>query len=247
MKVSQKLFATACAVLLVAIATPAQAYVIGVAINPTTGAAVGSQAGGDISFYALLNGEGTYGVGSNATNGLVADTCRRTTSSSTNTCTGGTLNMWLRFAPVTLGANVLTLAFTDLDLRGVNDPSYFLESVRIFDYSGLVRTEVAFVDHEDDPEVVRANDTYQRLDLDVDVDNNPYYVQLVLGTIFRSNAPTGTYTNTRESLRATMTSVSVPEPATLSMLGAGLLLIGFATRRHTKRRTRPRPTGTAQP
>ena len=135
--------------------------------------------------------------------------------------------MWLRFAPVTLGPNVLTLQFTDLDLFGVNDPNYFFESVGIFDSLG---TSLAFVDQVTDPAVLSANFNQQTISLGISTTQNPYYTRLRFRTKF-NGAPAGTYVNTTEQLLATMSAVSVPEPATLSMLGAGLLLVGFARRR----------------
>jgi len=217
--------------LLLALALPAQANVIGVAVNNSTATAtpVGTQSPtGTISFYALLNGSGTYGVGGA---GLAPDTC--TIGWASNTCTGGRLDMWLRFSPVTLGANILTLQFTDLDLFGVNDPSYFLESVSIFD-SAL--TNLAYIDSALDPEVVQANYSQQTLSLGLNVTNNPYFTRLTFRTGF-SGASRGTYSNTIETLLATMSAVptsSVPEPGALSLMGLGLLLVGFAARRGRK-------------
>jgi hypothetical protein len=224
-----KLFLTTFAVLLAAVAAPARAFVIGAAVQGNgSSTTVGStNADGSINFYALLNGSGTYGVSGGGNNGLSADQC--TIGASSSNCGGGTLDMWLRFAPVTVGANVLTLQFTDLDLEGVNDPDYFLESVRVYNEANA---SVAYVNDEDDPQVVSANNDNQTLSVGIDVTgDNVYFVRLSFVTSF-VGAPRGTYTNTIERVRATMdSSVSVPEPGTLSLLGAGLLVIGFASRR----------------
>jgi hypothetical protein len=228
----KRLLAASSAALVLAVALPANANVIGVAVasNGSMGSPVGTASStGTISFYALLNGSGTYGV-SGA--GLTPDTC--TVGWLSSSCTGGRLDMWLRFAPATLGANILTLQFSDLDLFGVNDPSYFLESVSIYDSS---LTSLAFVDSALDPEVVQANYNQQTLSLALNVANNPYFTRLRFRTSF-SGVPRGTYSNTLETLLATLSPVpttSVPEPGALSLLGAGLLLVGFAIRRGSKR------------
>jgi hypothetical protein len=214
--------------LLLLAAVPAHATVIGVAVRGNgSSTTVGStNSDGSINFYALMKGSGTYGV-SGA--GLSSDTC--TIGSWSSTCTGGRLDMWLRFSPVTLGPNILTLHFTDLDLFGVNDPNYFLESVGIYDST---RALLAFVDSVADPEVASANYNTQTLSLALNATNNPYYTKLTFRTAF-NQAPRGTYVNTIERMLATMSAVvppaSVPEPGTLSLLGAGLLLIGGVARR----------------
>ena len=212
------------ALLLAALAAPAHALVIGVAVsgNGSTDTVGSVNADGSINFYVLLNGSGVYGVSGSGNNGLIADQC--TIGATGSNCGGGTLDMWLRFAPAEVGPNVLTLQFTDLDLDGVNDPGYFLESVRVYD--GSSNSLLAYVNELSDPQVVTANHENQTLSLGLTVLNNPYYARLRFRTAF-DGAPYGTYTNTLERVRATL---SVPEPATLSLLGAGLILVAFASR-----------------
>src|SRR5579872_3827170 len=78
-------------------------------------------------FYIPLDSTGhTYGgSGTCGQNGTCADTG-----------TGGNITMILRFDPVTIGSNQLTIKFDDLDLANVNDPSGFFESLQILYSNG---------------------------------------------------------------------------------------------------------------
>ncbi len=80
---------------------------------------------GTIGFFIPLKAAsaGTFGVGGV---GLSADTCTYDTH-----CADSTMDMFLRFNPVRVGPNILTLEFNDLDIYRVNDPWFFLESVSI--------------------------------------------------------------------------------------------------------------------
>lgn len=214
------------ALLLMASAGSVQATIIGAPVQ-----AIGSSvkvgnvdADGTINFYIPLTkgNSGVYGVGA----GTSADKC-----SYPLTCTGGTLDMFLRFEPVQVGPNLLSLDFSDLDLFGVNDPGYFLESIEVLDANSHV---LAFVDSWNDPEVVAADRANQLLQLLIKVDSNPFFVGLSFASNFSVKTPRGTYINTSETLLASVTAVAVPEPTTLSLLGVGLILIGFASRRRTK-------------
>ena len=134
--------------------------------------------------------------------------------------------MFLRFAPVQVGANVLALDFSDLDLIGANDPTYFLESVLITpNGSG----PGVLIDERTDPGVLGATTGSQVLVLPMAVASNPFYVQLHFTSKFLSGTPSGTYTNTVESVKATIRPV--PEPLTLVTLGLGLVVIGILSGR----------------
>lgn len=228
-KTRQKLIVPACVVgLAMGLALPAQAQIVGTVVGAyNSSTPVGSaNADGSVNFYALLNGSGTYGVGGA---GLSADNC--TISNSTDNCGGGVLDMWFRFTGVTTGANVLTLQYNDLDLSGVNDPGYFLESVRI--YSNNSTSSTAFIDQETDPGVNQplSNLNNQLIQLNLTVTSSPtFYVRTRYVTTFSNSAPNGQYTNTVETVRATL----VPEPGMLSLLGAGLVAAGWFGRRRRK-------------
>src|SRR5580765_258363 len=163
-------------VLLLGAVSPVSADTIGIAVGSVgSSVAVGSAASdGTISFFIPLTSaaSGTYGV---AAKGTSSDTC------TTPNCLGGSLDMFLRFAPVQVGANVLTLDFSDLDLVGVNDPTYFLESVLITpNGSG----PGVLIDESTDPGVLSANSGTQVLLLPMAVASNPFYVQLHFSSKF---------------------------------------------------------------
>lgn len=99
--------------------------VVGVAKDVASGAH--SLPGTAIEYFIPLTGSNcTYGVGGCGTSSDVGN--------------GGTiLSMFLKFSPIAGPAN-LSVLFEDLDLRGVNDPNKFFESINIFDKNGTSRT-----------------------------------------------------------------------------------------------------------
>jgi hypothetical protein len=206
----------------------AQATIIGVAVDSVgSSTQVGStNADGSINFFAPLSGTETYGV---AGGGLSSDSCYYP-----STCSGGTLDMFLRFDPVPAASDgILSLFFQDLDLAGVNDPWFFFESLLLADASGNTLYEVGSVaDAIANPDIlIAANNSIQVMLSFVDIISDPFFLQLSFSTDFSDYTPYGRYGNTYETMLATLTPVSVPEPTTLSLLGAGLVAVGFAGRR----------------
>lgn len=211
-------FLLAAAVALIA-SVPAHATLIGQAVR-FDGSTVDS---GTIEFFIPLSEEesGIYGYGA----GQSSDTCSTYSSSSLPDCGGGWLGMILEFEPVTaVGDYVLDLFFNDLDLYGVNDPTYYFESLVIVGSSIL-----EYVFSAGDDLVYAADNDTQALAADVTVNSTgSYYVGLIFNSTILSR---GTFTNTVETLNATLTPVAVPEPGTLSLLGAGLIAAGLVGRR----------------
>ena len=223
MKITRLTFPLA---LLLVWAGAAQATIIGVAVDGiATNNDVGSvNPDGSINFFAPLSegASGTYGVDA----GMTADTCYYP-----STCTGGTLDIFLRFDPVPVGDALLSLSFLDLDLAGANDPWFFFESLTLANSSGDTLFSVDSIADGTSDLAILANNSVQFLFSFIDVATDPLFLQLTIGTDFSAFTPSGWYRNTSETMLASLTPVSVPEPATLSLLGAGLVVVGFAKRR----------------
>lgn len=205
------------------------ATIIGVAVDSVgSSTQVGTtNPDGSIDFFAPLSGTETYGVGGG---GMSSDSCYYGTP---NTCTGGTLDMFLRFDPVPTSTGILGLFFRDLDLAGVNDPWFFFESLLLADADGNTLFDVSSVaDAAADPNLLFfGNNSVQLLLSFVDVISDPFFLRLSFSTDFSQYTPRGWYGNTSETMLALLEPVSVPEPTTLSLLGAGLVAVGLAGRR----------------
>jgi len=188
---------------------------------------------GEIQFYIPLSAKnsGIFGVtivDGGKTAGTFADTGSGTDSA---------LTMYLLFSPVECPAASASLEFlfTDLDLRYVNDPYHFFETVQFFDDDGIALspkiTEVGQSSGSTDPFVftVTGNSNSQTITFPdiTSIIQDPFYVELIFGSKYISNA-----TNTPESLTATLTTTpAIPEPETLLLLGACLIGLGLFRRR----------------
>ena len=206
------------------LALPANATpVIGIA---TTGTDSTTQTGivygdGTIGFYIPLSGSDNYGDNDSAGDGTSSDSC----STYSGTCTGGELTMTLFFAGIEPGVATVSLYFTDLDADGVNDPWFFIEELIIYDQDGVGGIPIATIDAANDLDFANYNN--QMIDFDLTVSGD-FYVILVFSTAFNPDV-SGSFRNTREYMLATATSV--PEPGTLALFGAGLIMLGFGVRR----------------
>lgn len=200
---------------------PAQATpVVGIAVADTSSTTqIGNydSTTGEIGFFANLSGSSTYGVDG----GTSADTCN-----VPNDCGNGQLTMNLFFEGVQPGMTTVSFLFEDLDSSGVNDPWFFIEELQIYDGNGVLIETINTV-----ADLTAGNNFNQLIELDLNVAGD-FYMTLVFTTVFDQATNYGNYTNSEEFLLATATSI--PEPGTLALLGAGLLLLAISQRRRRR-------------
>jgi hypothetical protein len=147
---------------------------------------------------------------------------------------GGTLSMVLLFSPITTTVpSYLTVKFKDLDLRGVNDPKGFLESLNVYlngtsiTNGWITNISSSLVDGDNNSQVLK-------LLLNAPI-NNPLYL------VMKFTATSDFYgINTPEYLRATIdvddqnTPIPTPLPGALVLMGSLLSCsygVGFWRRR----------------
>jgi PEP-CTERM motif len=187
---------------------------------------------GAIGFFIPLSSSksGVYGV-TNVGGGRTAGT-----TADVGDGTENALTMYLKFAPVIMPVATasLTFTFTDLDLKGWNDPSRFLETVQFFSDEGSPLTPIirAAGQSGSGPLIfyVTGNSTSQTIFFpDVtSILESPFYIRLNFTSAWNQDG-----TNTPEFLIATLNTTPltrVPEPGTLILLIFGIGMAGLMRR-----------------
>src|SRR5690606_40486429 len=130
--------------------------------------------------------------------------------------------------------NTVSFFFEDLDLKGVNDPGVFYESLRIFDANG---NKLGGATKSTNAIVTMANATSQVLSLVIPNAGESLWLRLVFKAYGKISGR-----NTIESMRTTIESTNpvgppseVPLPPAIALFGAGLASMGLIGWRKTRR------------
>ena len=201
---------------------------------------------GKIKYYIPINNadgipDGQYGVddypgiGGDNDYGLVADSGW---TDAANPLGGPVLSMSIFFdIPDGMKGDILTLWFGDLDLKLLNTPYGFFETINfidglgsitagtIYDWSVLAGFSDVTVDDNNIAPPNNSDVTVEISGLDL---TGPFWLNMEFSSY--SENLYGDYWNTKEKLSAEL-HTSVPEPAVMALFGIGLLGLGFARRR----------------
>ena len=238
----KKFFLFCVSLLIFGLAGPATATIIdGVAtLNGSTTQVGVTNVAGDIVYYIPLTdgADQTYGFDPDGGGPLPAE--GTTSDSGQAPINGALLHMYLYFAiPTGEVGTSLIVQTKDLDLIPTNDPAGFFEALTLYGGNGLPNarfTDFAIIDALATATVTN-NDPGTNNDISIvftglSIASGSYWLHFGFDAYTGSPITGGTWRNTQEKiLGITISTVEVPEPTTLFLMGVGLAGLGFARRR----------------